>query len=349
MGSRVIVNHQKRDAATKQRITAPGGTNRRKSLGDTGNHATVRRVGAVQGKPPRAPVFAAQNKVAAVKCSKPGNVRNKAGCGVPKESIVDIDRADVENPLAVTEYVEDICKFYKLAENTSGQLHGRYMDLQFEITEYMRMVIVDWLIDIHLDFQLTPEVLYLAVQNFDRYLAMNLVVRKEEIQLIGITALFIAGKYEEVEAPRVDQFAETYSTEQILAMEKSILVKFRWTLPFPNTYHFLVRFTKAALADKEMENMVFFLAELGIMQYATLKYCPSMLAASAVYAAQCTLKRTPLWSETLKLHTGYSEAQLIDCAKILVSFRTADQQLQAVFRKYSSCAQKLYLHQRMSS
>lgn len=61
----------------------------------------------------------------------------------------------------------------------------------------------------------------------------------------------------------------------------------------------------------QMENMVFFLAELGLMQYPTIiLYPPSLIAASAVYAARCTLEKSPFWSETLKHHTGYSEDQL---------------------------------------
>lgn len=56
---------------------------------------------------------------------------------------------------------------------------------------------------------------------------------------------------------------------------------------------------------------MFFLAELALMHYSLVTlYCPSMLAASAVYAARCTLERTPFWTETLKHYTGYSEEQL---------------------------------------
>lgn len=57
--------------------------------------------------------------------------------------------------------------------------------------------------------------------------------------------------------------------------------------------------------------MVFFLAELGLGDYSTILYCPSMFAASAVYAARCTLNKTPFWTETLKHHTGYSEDQIM--------------------------------------
>ncbi|KAI3993962.1 hypothetical protein MKX01_002975 [Papaver californicum] len=268
--------------------------------------------------------------------------RSKAACGIadkPKESIIDIDGPDADNHLAAVEYVDDLYKFYKLTESSS-QVHD-YMHLQDQINGHMRMILVDWLIEVHNKFELTPETLYLTIHIADRYLAMNLVLRRE-LQLVGISAMLIASKYEEIWAPEVNDFVcisdKAYNREQILAMEKSILGKLGWTLTVPTPYHFLVRFVKAAVADKEMENMTFFLAELGLMQYAMIKYCPSMLAASAVYAAQCTLKKTPLWNDTLKLHTGYAEAQLIECAKELVSFHSAapEHKLRVVYRKYSS-------------
>jgi G2/mitotic-specific cyclin-B, other len=61
----------------------------------------------------------------------------------------------------------------------------------------------------------------------------------------------------------------------------------------------------------QMEHMVFFFAELSLMQYGMVTHMPSMVAASAVYAARLTLKRTPLWTDTLKHHTGFSESELM--------------------------------------
>ena len=101
-----------------------------------------------------------------------------------------------------------------------------------------------------------------------------------------------------------------YTHEQVLMMEKAILANLEWTLTLPTHYVFLVRFLKASIPDKEMENMVYFFAELGMMHYDTIMFCPSMVAASAVYAARCTLNKTPFWTDTLKLHTGFSEKQL---------------------------------------
>ncbi|KAF3643172.1 G2/mitotic-specific cyclin S13-7 [Capsicum annuum] len=72
----------------------------------------------------------------------------------------------------------------------------------------------------------------------------------------------------------------------------------------------------------EMENMVYFLAELGLMNYETIIYCPSMIAASVVYAARHTLNQTSFWYGTLKVHTGFSETQIIEGARMLVRYHS---------------------------
>ncbi|XP_019165975.1 PREDICTED: G2/mitotic-specific cyclin S13-7-like isoform X2 [Ipomoea nil] len=262
-----------------------------------------------------------------------------------RSKIQDIDAGDLYNELAVVEYVEDIYKFYKEAENESRVRD--YMDSQPEINVKMRAILVDWLIEVHHKFELTSETLYLTINIIDRYLAAR-TTSKRELQLVGISAMLIASKYEEIWAPEVNDFVcisdRAYTHQQVLEMEKRILGELEWYLTVPTLYVFLIRFIKAAAipaaADPAMENMVYFLAELGMMNYPTMvMYCPSMIAASAVYVARCTLHKTPAWNETLKLHTGYSEAQLMDCAKLLVTCHfeaAAGQKLQVIYRKYSN-------------
>jgi hypothetical protein len=59
----------------------------------------------------------------------------------------------------------------------------------------MRAILIDWLIDVHLKFKLLPETLYITVGIIDRYLSLHTVARSK-LQLVGITALFVASKYE---------------------------------------------------------------------------------------------------------------------------------------------------------
>ncbi|GAB2266891.1 hypothetical protein Dimus_001880 [Dionaea muscipula] len=96
-----------------------------------------------------------------------------------------------------------------------SQVHD-YMVSQSDINEKMGAILVDWLIEVHNKFDLMPETLYLTVNLVDCFLAVKMVPRRE-IQLLGISAMLIACKYEEIWAPRV------YIDEQILRMEKIIM------------------------------------------------------------------------------------------------------------------------------
>ncbi len=73
------------------------------------------------------------------------------------------------------------------------------------------------------------ETLYLTVNLIDRFLAAQPVVRKK-LQLVGVTAMLLACKYEEVAVPVVEDFIvisdRAYSRKEVLDMvdlTKSIL------------------------------------------------------------------------------------------------------------------------------
>lgn len=122
-------------------------------------------------------------------------------------------------------------------------------------------------------------------------------------------------------------------------MEKTILNNMEWKLTVPTPYNFLVRFAKAAgSTDKELQQMILIFGELALMEYRMATACPSMVAASAVYAARCTLRKSPLWTKTLKHHTSLNEKQIMECAKILVSSHAAapEGKLKTVYQNYTT-------------
>lgn len=127
------------------------------------------------------------------------------------------------------------------------------MDSQPEINERMRAILVDWLTEVHNKFELMPETLYLTVNIVDRYLATKTVPRKE-LQLVGISAMLVASKYEEIWAPEVNDFVcisdKAYTHQQVLVMEKRILSGLEWNLTVPTPYVFLVRFIKAYVPNE---------------------------------------------------------------------------------------------------
>lgn len=255
-----------------------------------------------------------------------------------EDPLPNIDVGDRDNQLAVVEYVEDIYKFYRRTEQMSCV--PDYMPRQQEINPKMRAVLINWLIEVHYRFGLMPETLYLTTNLIDRYLATQLVSRSN-YQLVGATAMLLASKYEEIWAPEMNDFLDIlenkFERKHVLVMEKAMLNKLKFHLTVPTPYVFLVRFLKAAASDEEMENLVFFLMELSLMQYVMIKFPPSMLAAAAVYTAQITLKKTTVWNDVLKRHTGYSEIDLKECTRLMVAFHQSSEEskLNVVFKKYS--------------
>jgi len=101
-----------------------------------------------------------------------------------------------------------------------------YMQSQEDINEKMRSILIDWLIEVHLKFKLVPESLYLTVNLIDRYLSKE-QVNRQRLQLVGVTAMLIACKYEEIYPPIVKDFVyitdNAYTKEEIIEMEAKML------------------------------------------------------------------------------------------------------------------------------
>ena len=100
------------------------------------------------------------------------------------------------------------------------------MLIQTDINDKMRAILIDWLVEVHLKFKLMPETLFLTHNLIDRFLSKKAVTRKN-LQLVGVTAMLLASKYEEIWAPEVRDFVyisdKAYTREQILDMEKQML------------------------------------------------------------------------------------------------------------------------------
>ncbi|MCI03119.1 cyclin-B3-1-like [Trifolium medium] len=95
------------------------------------------------------------------------------------------------------------------------------MSIQTEITPHMRGVLVNWLIEVHFKYDLMPETLYLTVTLLDQYLS-QVNIKTSDMQLVGLTALLLASKYEDFWHPRVKDLisisAESYTRDQMLGM-----------------------------------------------------------------------------------------------------------------------------------
>jgi len=77
--------------------------------------------------------------------------------------------------------------------------------VQEDITEKMRSILIDWLIDVHLKFKLEENTLHITVNIIDRFLS-NQKINRKKLQLIGVSCMLIACKFEEIYAPEVRDF-----------------------------------------------------------------------------------------------------------------------------------------------
>lgn len=187
----------------------------------------------------------------------------------------DLDKEDEGDPLMVSEYVNEIFQYLlKLEASTSNFLAGclltffvqrdtmpnpKYMDTQQELAWRMRGILTDWLIQIHARFRLLPETLFLTINIIDRFLSSR-VVSLVKLQLVGITSLFIASKYEEIMAPSIAHFLRSadgnYGEQDIRDAEKYILRTLDWNMSYPNPIHFLRRASKADGYDLAVSSLL---------------------------------------------------------------------------------------------
>lgn len=255
-----------------------------------------------------------------------------------QREIDDIDDGDCLNPSMATSYVNDMYECLRETEQ-ENMVNPSYMANQPHINMKMRAILVDWLVEAHSKFKMHAETLFLAIWVIDRYLELR-QVRRSRLQLVGITALLIAAKYEEIYPPELKELVyitdRAYSKQDILTMEASILSALEFRLTVPTIHTFVCRFVKAAHADTTMIQMTCYLAERCLQEYSMIRFLPSTIAAAVVMISRKSLRRHP-WSPTLLHYTGYDEDDLAACVREIESFMNdAASNLTAVRRKYST-------------
>lgn len=251
----------------------------------------------------------------------------------------DIDFADRHDVRMCTEYVNDVYTNAQLKQ-AKHRPNPNYMEVnQRDITVTMRGILIDWLVEVAQEYNQSPETLFLSVGYIDGYLSKARCVRSK-LQLVGITCMHIASKYQEIYPPAINEFCyitdNTYEREELVVMERKLLDALDFKLSIPTTWMFLSRYVRVAEVDKITEYLGFYLAELSLLEYTLLQYLPSQIAAASVMLALYN-RNKPHWSATLEYYTGYTPRALRECATILhrVHFNAKVSTLPAIREKYS--------------
>ncbi|KAH8599055.1 putative G2/mitotic-specific cyclin-B [Bisporella sp. PMI_857] len=253
------------------------------------------------------------------------------------DGIPDLDQEDLDDPLMVAEYVVEIFDYLKKLE-IATRPNPDYMDHQEDLEWKMRGILVDWLIEVHTRFHLLPETLFLAVNIIDRFLSAKMV-QLDRLQLVGVTAMFIASKYEEVLSPHVANFRHVaddgFTEEEILSAERYVLGALEYDLSYPNPMNFLRRISKADNYDIQTRTLGKYLMEISLLDHRFMNYLPSHVAAAAMYLARAILEKGE-WDATLTHYAGYSEDDIEPVFKLMVDYLARPVVHEAFFKKYAS-------------
>ena len=246
-----------------------------------------------------------------------------------KDKIKYFDITKIENNVQIPkEYINTI--YYNLLnEENIGiypQAKYNYMDDQSEINERMRGILIDWLIEVHFKFGFTDETLYMTVSIIDRYLSSNQITKKN-LQLLGITSLFISCKHEEIDVPKINDFTyitnNAYDKNEVIQMEDDILKFLKFNLLYPSPIKFFEYLSLHFNFNKKMHMMGKYLMESFLLDIKNIKYKSSIIACACCYIVMKFFKISnykdsydkKFYSLEINEKSKFNENDIKDCAK----------------------------------
>ena len=230
------------------------------------------------------------------------------------------------NPQMVDDYFDEIYKYLKSIENSDLPKENYMKTVQKDINEKMRKILLDWLIDVHAKFKLSTETLFLTINIIDRYLSKKSIHRKY-LQLLGVTSMLIASKYEDIYPPEIKDFIfmtdNAYTKEELIKMENDILDKIQFNMTYPTSFRFLEIFKKIInLKEIDFYRCRYFI-ENALFDYNCCHFSPSLIAATSIflnYKINKTKNKDLKYLEN-KILTGiqYEIKEMIPCLNSLIN------------------------------
>ena len=237
------------------------------------------------------------------------------------------DTSKINNVQIPKEYLNII--YYNLLKEEEREIKPMpdytYMSRQNEINEKMRSILVDWIIEVHFKFGFTDETLFMTVSIIDRYLSIAQISRTN-FQLLGITALMIACKHEEIDLPKINDFIyitdNAYVKEEVIKMEEMVLSKLNFSFLYPSPIKFFEYLSLHFHFEKKHHMMGKYLMESFLLDVKNMKYKPSIISCACTYIVMKFFKMPNYHdSYTKKFYVldeavgKYSEHNIKECAK----------------------------------
>ena len=280
------------------------------------------------------------------------SIKNKID--TDEEKVKYFDTSKITNVQIPKDYL-NIIYYNLLIEEKKGispMPDHTYMGRQSEINEKMRSILVDWLIDVHFKFGFTDETLFMTVSIIDRYLSVEQITRTN-FQLLGITALMIACKHEEIDLPKIDDFIyitdNAYKKNEVIKMEFDVLSKLNFAFLYPSPIKFFEYLSFNFNFEKKQHMMGKYLMESFLLDVKNTKYKPSIISCACAYIVMKFFKMKN-YQETYnkkffvldETKEKFSEHNIKECAKdiCLLVDNINKTNYQACVKKYSKPEQE---------
>ena len=252
----------------------------------------------------------------------------------------------LNDPQYVIEYSKEILTNLMLTENINKPSYdiSSIISNDSQITENSRRILINWIISVHYRFELLPETLYLTINIIDRVISQKKILLSD-FQLLGVTSMLIASKYEEIYAPEIRDFiyitGKSITKNQILQMENQILSLLKFELLVVSPYTFLNQFYFLYdCKDIEVYYLSLMFIEISFFDVNFLKHNNSLIAACLFYLAlKIKNGKSVSWSSLLKLHSGYDEKEVSSCVKEFGVFYhdfIKNSKLDSIVKKYEN-------------
>ena len=200
--------------------------------------------------------------------------------------LISMSYKEFNSTLLPFEYLNDIWESFIDKEKLNDYSFKDIISTQTDIKESMRCILIDWIISIQNKFFMKKNTLFLTINLIDRYLSKK-SIHRTKFQLLGVSSLFIACKYEEIYMKNINQFVEltarAFDKNEILEMEKTIidLVDFNLDLPLSDDF-FDILSTVYKFNEKEY-NFGYFLLEAFLLDITCCEYKQSQIALATCF------------------------------------------------------------------
>ncbi|GJD10381.1 Cyclin-A2 [Galdieria sulphuraria] len=189
-----------------------------------------------------------------------------------------------------------------------------------------RPLLLEWICDVCMELELTPETLHTAVYLLDSFMFKQ-KLGYPFLQVLSCACILVAGKQEEREenVPGAEELVylcrQSFSCETLVTMEKILLEVLEWNILTCNVIHFIRFFlfqwcqqcndklqkSTYGIKSQAIGELALYLANRAMIDKNCFLCSPSCLAAASVYCVLFGLFGEPFVEDACSLHILWTD------------------------------------------